>query len=448
MEINLFIDKLFENANASGLLEFEAYYSEGESFSFKIYNGQIDDYKNSLGKGLSFRAIYNGRMGYSFTENFDESSIPLLIKELIGNASVLETSDKEFIYEGAKEYDKRENFKGLLDNYDASYKIDQLILLEKLAKEYDKRVHSVNYCMYGEGVGKRVIRNSKGLHLENKDDGAHVYLSVVLKEGDETKTGYSLKYFSNFSEFSPEECAKEAVERALSLLGSKSLKSGKYDIIIKNEAFVDLMDAMGGIFSAEAVDKGLSKFKDRISQKVSSEKISIIDNPLMENGIFKTFDDEGVPTKEKYLIKNGILETYLHSLKTANKFNVTPTGNGQKASYKSSVIVGTYNFYIESGDKSFDSLVKDLNNGIILIEFDGLHAGLNSISGDFSLSTRGYKVENGKITNAVNEITLAGNYFDLLLNCEELSNDLKFSYPFGKAGSPSLLFRNLDVSGE
>lgn len=448
MEINLFIDKLFENAKSVGLEEFEAYYSEGESFSFKVYNGKVDDYKNSLGKGLSFRGIYNGRMGYSFTENFDESSISLLVNELIGNASVLETSDKEFIYEGAKEYDTRENFKGLLDNFDSSYKIDSLILLEKMAKDYDTRVHSVNYCMYGEGIGKRVIRNSKGLHLENKDDGAHVYLSVVLKDGNETKTGYSLKYFSDFSEFSPKECAREAVERAISLLGSKSLKSGKYDLIIKNEAFVDLMDSMSSIFSAEAVDKGLSKFKDKISQKVSSEKISIIDNPLMEKGIFKTFDDEGVPTKEKYLIKNGILQTYLHSLKTANKFAVTPTGNGQKSSYKSSVVVGAYNFYIESGSKSFDNLLDDLNNGIILIEFDGLHAGLNGISGDFSLSTRGYEVQNGKIIGAVNEITLAGNYFDLLLNCEDLANDLKFSYPFGKAGSPSLLFRNLDISGE
>ncbi len=104
MEINKFIDELFRIAKENGLSEFEVYYSEGESFSVKIYNGQVDDYKNSLGKGLSFRGIYNGRMGYSFTENFDESTLKLLVEELISNASILETEDKEFIFEGAKEY--------------------------------------------------------------------------------------------------------------------------------------------------------------------------------------------------------------------------------------------------------------------------------------------------------------------------------------------------------
>jgi len=320
--------------------------------------------------------------------------------------------------------------------------------METLAKNYDKRVDSVNYCMYGEGTGKRVIRNSKGLNLENDDDGAHVYLSVVIKDGNETKTGYSLKHFTDFNSFQPKEAAEEAVERALSLLYSKSLSSGKYDVIIKNEAFVDLMDAMSGIFSAEVVDKGLSKLKDKIGEKVASEKITIIDNPLMEDGIFKTFDDEGVSTKEKILIENGILKTYLHSLKTANKFGVEPTGNGQKGSYKSSVVVGAYNFYIQPGNISYESLLKKMNNGLVLIEFDGIHAGLNGISGDFSLSTRGYLVENGIICGAINEITLAANYFDLLLNLEEIGNDLKFSYPFGKAGSPSILFRKIDIAGK
>lgn len=448
MEVNLFIDKLFLVAKEKGLEEFEVYYSQGESFSIKIYNGAVDDYKNSSGNGLSFRGIYKGKMGYSYTENFSQDSIELLVNELISNADVLESSDKEFIYKGAESYDKRSNFKGLLENVETKEKIDAVIKMEKSAKEYDSRVNSVNYCMYGEGIGKRIIRNSNGLNLENNDDGAHAYINVVIKDGEETKTGYSLRSFKDFSEFNPQELAKEAVERALSLLGSKSIKSGKYDVIIKNEAFVDLLEVMGGIFSAEAIDKGMSKLKDKIGSKIASDKITLIDNPLMESGIWKTFDDEGVPTKEKTLVENGILKTYLHSLKTAHKFGVEPTGNGQKASYKSSVVVGSYNFYIKSGEVSYDELLKKLGNGVVLIEFDGLHAGLNGISGDFSLSTRGYLVEDGKIVGSVNEITLAANYFDLLLNLEELGSDLKFAYPFGNAGSPSILFRDLDIAGE
>lgn len=449
MDINLFIDKVFDLAKENGLAEYEAYYSEGNSFSVKIYNGDIDDYKDSSSNGLSFRAIYNGKMGYSYTENFDESSIKLLVEELIDNAKILENEDLEFIFEGAKEYSKESAYKGTLADVDVTKKIEAAILMEKTAKDLDKRVDSVNYCMFGEGKGKRVIRNSKGLKLENIDDGAYAYISVVVKDGEETRTGYALKSFREFHEFDPQALAAEAVERAVSLIGAICVKSGKYDVIIKNDNFGNLLEAMTGAFSADVVDKGLSKFKGKLGELVANKNLNIIDNPFMADGVFKTFDDEGVPTKDKVVIENGVLKTYLHNLKTAYKSGVESTGNGQKGSYKSSISIAPYNFYIKNGNKPFDELTKDLGNGLILTDFDGLHSGLNSISGDFSLSTRGYRVENGQIVGAVNEITIAANFFELLLNVEEIGNDLKFGFPSGSnIGSPSMLFRNLSIAGE
>lgn len=449
MNINLFIDKLFEFALENGIKEFEAFYAEGSSFSVKIFNGIVDDYKNSSSNGLSFRGIYNDRMGYSYTENFSEDSIELLVKELIDNATILENDDKEFIYEGAKEYKVIDFVENSLSKLETSKKIEAAIEMERLAKELDKRVNSVNHCLFGEGFGKRVIRNSKGLHLENSDDGAYAYINVVVKDGDETRTGFALKSFKNFEEFNPKKLAKEAVDRAISLLGSKSVKSGEYDVIIENEAFGDLLQTMSGIFSAEAVDKGLSRFKGKLGEVVANNKINLVDNPFMVEGVYKTFDDEGVPTEEKTIIENGILKTFLHNLKTANKNNLKSTGNGQKASYKSSVGIAPYNFYIKEGEVEFKELVRKMSDGLILIEFDGLHSGLNAVSGDFSLSTRGYRVENGEIVGAINEITLAANFFDLLLNVEEIGKDLKFGFPGGtRIGSPSMLFRKLSIAGE
>ena len=449
MNINFFIDKLFKLAIEKGLKEFEAFYAEGNSFSVKVFNGNVDDYKNSSGNGLSFRGIYNGKMGYSYTENFSEDSIELLVKELIDNATILENDDKEFIYEGAKEYKDGNFIDSTLIKVETSKKIEAAIEMEKLAKEQDERVSSVNHCLFGEGFGKRIIRNSKGLHLEDSDDGAYAYINVVVKNEDETRTGFALKAFKNFDEFNPRELAKEAVDRAISLLGSKSIPSGQYDVIIKNEAFSDLLQAMSGIFSADAVDKGLSRFKGKLNEVVASSKISLIDNPFMSEGVYKTFDDEGVPTEEKTIIEKGILRSFLHNLKTANKNNLKSTGNGQKASYKSSVGIAPYNFYIKEGEVEFKELLKKMNNGLMLIEFDGLHSGLNAVSGDFSLSTRGYKVENGEIIGAINEITLAANFFDLLLNVEEVAKDLKFGFPGGtRIGSPSILFKKLSIAGE
>ena len=134
MEIKLFIDELFKEAQKRGLKEYEIFYSEGKSFSVKIYNGEIDDYKNSSSTGLSFRAIYKERMGYSYTENFSEDSINLLIDELIGNATIIESTDKETIFKGSNNYHKSLEIVNNLSNKDISEKIDIALKMEKLAK--------------------------------------------------------------------------------------------------------------------------------------------------------------------------------------------------------------------------------------------------------------------------------------------------------------------------
>ncbi len=450
MNIEKFIENLFAKASERGLNDYEAYYSSGKSFSVKIYDGQIDDYNNANGLGLSFRAIYDGQMGYSYTENFDESSIDILIDELIDNASTLERDSQEEIFAGSPSYLNINNYKGSLEGVEVNKKIDFAKRLEEEAKLLDERVVSVNYCLYGEGIGERIIVNSKGLKLHDKGDDAYAYVAVVVREGEDTKTGSAFKISQNFEDFDPKDLAKEAVEEAISLLGSKPVKSGEYDVIFRNKTFASLLGAMSGVFSAEAVEKGLSKFADKIGEKVAKNGINIIDNPHLEDGgSTKAFDDEGVATKVKKVIEDGVLKTYLHNLKTSKKAGVESTGNGQKGSYKGDINIAPFNFYLEPHSLNLDELLKKMDTGLLLIEFGGLHSGLNSISGDFSLLTGGYYVEGGKIVRPVNQITVAGNYFDILKNIDTVGSDLKFKMPgTSTIGSPSVLVRNMKIAGE
>ena len=95
---------------------------------------------------------------------------------------------------------------------------------------------------------------------------------------------------------------------------------------------------------------------------------------------------------------------------------------------------------------SFDSLAKAINDGIYITEVQGLHAGLNDISGDFSLSASGFLIKDGDISTAVHELTIAGNFFDLLHHIKGIGNDLDFGA--SSFGSPSLWIDSLRVSGE
>ncbi|PKM70556.1 MAG: TldD/PmbA family protein, partial [Firmicutes bacterium HGW-Firmicutes-18] len=151
----------------------------------------------------------------------------------------------------------------------------------------------------------------------------------------------------------------------------------------------------------------------------------------------------------KKVIENGILKTYLHNQKTAEKDGVSSTGNASRGSYKSTIGISPSNFFIENGTYTLDEMVESIDNGLLLIELQGLHSGLNSVSGDFSLSCFGYLIENGKKSKPVNQITVSGNFFDMIKSIEMIGNDLRFGLPAGSYfGAPSLKISELSIAGK
>ena len=450
MDRKRLIQKLFEKGKEAGITNMEVYIENGKQLSLKVFNKEIDSYSVSENEGLSFRGLYNEKMGYAYTEKVDETSIDLLINEAIENAQIIDSEDKEEIFEGSKEYKEVNNYNPDFENVSASDKITLTKRLEEEALKLDNRVKKVQYCMYGDGYGEIIIANTKGLELQDKGNLAYVYISVLAQEQDDFKTGSSYRASNNINDFNIEDIAREAVEEAISLLGAKSIPSGEYPVVLRNDASADLLEAFAGIFSAEAVQKNLSLLKDKINQKVASSRITIIDDPFMPNGMAsKSFDGEGAACKYKEIIHKGVLKTYLYNLKTAQKDGVETTGNASKGSYKSSIDISPTNMYIQKGEESFNSLIGDIDKGLLIINLEGLHSGLNTVSGDFSLSASGFLIEQGKITRPVNQITIAGNYFELLKNIDTVANDLKFGLPEGAyIGSPSIKINKLAVEGE
>ncbi|WP_313346184.1 TldD/PmbA family protein [Sedimentibacter sp.] len=450
MDKKSLIEKIFNEGKKQGLGDMEVYYSSGRSLSLKVFKKELDGYSLSESEGISLRGVYNGKMGYSYSEKVDESSIELLVRNVIENATIIDSDDEEYIYEGSKEYREIKIFNEALEKVEESDKIKFVKQLEFEALSLDKRVESVDSCVYGDGYGEAIISNTKGLYLHDKSNIAYTYVQVVAKEGNDIKTGLAYRTGNDFSKFDPKEIAKEAVDEATALLGAKSVKSGDYPIIIRNNAAADLLESFSSIFSAENVQKDLSLLKGKLGQKIGSDKFTLIDDPYLKEGLSsKSFDGEGVACKYKKVIDKGVLKTYLHNLKTAKKDGIETTGNASKGSYKSSIDISPSNFYVEKGEKTLDEMISEIGSGIMITELQGLHSGLNSISGDFSLAALGYEIKDGKIIGPVEQITVAGNYFEMIKNIEDVGSDLKFGLP-GEAyiGSPSLKIKKLAIAGE
>lgn len=445
MNIYKLKDILFAKAKEKGFSDCEIYYSESSSFKVSVYKGKIEKYQNSQSGGYCFRGMYNGKMGYYFSENIDTDDVDFVIENAAANADILSGEDEEFIFEGSENYADIKTFDEKLADMTTEEKINAALEMEKTAEGYDKRI-IVNNAVVVTCENYIYIANTKGLNLDEKSNCIMALTEAMAEENGETKEKGELWLGSSLSDFDPKSIARKAAKKVIAALGGKPVKSGHKQVIIQNETFADIFSCFSSNFYAENVQRGFSLLKDKIDNKIADENITIWDNPLIEGGyVTRTFDCEGVATFSKKVVDKGILKTYLYNLKSAAKDNKKSTGNGFKAGFKGTVSTSATNFYIENGKMSIEELASEVNDGILITDVAGLHSGVNAISGDFSVAAEGFRIEDGKITVPVNQITIAGNFYEILNKVKCLGNDLKFN---GSAvGSPSVLINDISVAG-
>lgn len=450
MTYEAFKETLFKQASEYGFSDYELYSTASDSFSVKIFGGEISEYKNTDSVGLSFRGTYEGRVGYAYTEKMDESVISGLIENAAGNAQIIEEKEIEKLYPGDPVYPEVHNFNPALEGVTAADKIERALAMEKFAYSLDPRVKSVDYCVLGTENGATRIANSYGLQVSDQANFAYAYIVARVEENGVTKNGFDYWHGNDFSLFAYEDIARTAVERALSYLGASSLSSGDYPVMFNNDAAGDLFSTFAGIFYAENAQKGFSLLKDRQGEVIANPLVTLRDDGVCVKSFGSTaFDSEGVATQNKAVIENGVLKTLLYNTKSAAKDGVKSTGNGFKPSFRSAVGTACTNFYLVPSETSPEQIITGLESGVLLTELAGLHSGANTISGDFSLSADGFLIENGRISRPLEQITVAGNFYDMLQKIAAIGSDLRFNMPSssGTFGMPSFLTHGLRISG-
>ena len=447
MTIDQFIQALLDEALKAGIEAAEIYLSSGDRFKAMCVKGEITNYTVNATRGLSLRGLYQGKMGYAATEAFDEAAVAQLVEAVKESASLTEDEDVQEIYPGDKEYPQADNYNPALDQVDEGRKLALIQEIEKKALALDERITALNYNMISTSSGETRIVNSYGLNLKHRDNMAVCYVSATAKEGDRVSTGSGFKVTRNFEEMDADAIAKEAVDEALFMLKAAPVPSGAYRAIIEAKCMPDMLGAFDGVFSAESAQKGLSLLAGKEGEMIAAEAVTLMDDPLLPGGLAsQPFDAEGVATRTKAVIEKGKLTTLLHNLKTARKAGVKTTGNAAKAGYAGAVNVSPSNFFLAPGEKTLAQLMADMGDGLVITDVSGLHAGANAISGDFSLIAQGYTVKNGKKDAPVEQITVAGNFYQLLKNIRAVGSDLLF--PGSSIGSPSVDVGEISVAGK
>lgn len=448
MDFKDFSDKVFQKSMTK-FDEAELYRIDSETKKIGIFNGELDKYGFSNTSGISLRGIRAGSPGYSYTEAIDDKSIDILIEGALGSAEDVESDSVLSLTEGGLIYPSLPDNNGKFSDLTTDDKIEIMLKLEKSTISRDERIKTVQECLYQEFGSSRSILNNKGVDLNYQSKGGFAYISVVAKQENDTKTGASFRIFRDPGSLDIEDMADEAASEALSMLGASPVDSGMYPVVLRFNVFAEILEAFFPVFAADNVQKGLSGLKGKLETVIATKNITIWDDPFHEDGFSGTpFDDEGIPTFKKLIIEKGVLKTFLYNLRSASKEGKESTGNGFRTSYKAAVGISPTNVYLEPGDSSLEDLLKKADDGIFITSVAGLHSGLDTVSGDFSVQAMGYRIKNGVKGKPVNGITISGNFFKVLESIESIGSDLRFTLPGnGHFGSPSILVRGASISG-
>lgn len=433
--------EIFELAAKKGIEALQLYVTTAKAISISLYESQIDNYEINLNTKLVAKGIYRGKMTSVSVENVDKNTPKMLIDELIRNARVITSKDEVFIYEGSKEYGKVNTYNDELNKIPLEEKINKLYEIDKKIREKDPDIKDVASIFYSESSSELEIINSKGLHLSSKSNSFQCGAELIKEYDGNSESGYYYIVENDFNKLDVDKIVNKALDEVNSRLGGKPCKTGNYDIVLASEVASSLLSVVLSGLTYEEISKNRSYLKDKLGQKVFGDNITIFEDPLDPKSLASSsFDAEGVATQYKVLVDKGVINSYVYNLKNAKKANVLPTGNGFGNGE------GFVNATLKGEDHSLNDLCELVNNGLYISELDGLHSGLDPISGKFSLKAGGRMIENGHLTKAIKLITIAGNVYDMFNNVLAIGNDLE-EVQHNSIKSPSVIFKNISVSG-
>lgn len=448
MNFTEFKEAVIRAAAGEDITGYELYYQVGESIGTDAFRHEIRSFSSSVDGGVCLRLIKNGKMGYASTEALSEEEARSLVRRAVDNAETVEAEEPVFLGMPGETYTEPKVRAQTMPKPE-ELTACALNSQEKLYAEDPAVTDGCETEVFAE-KSTIAICNSNGLDLRHESTIVGFFSEAVVEKDGEKADDYAVR-IGDLSDKAVADAVAECVGSAKKKLGGEPAPTGSYPVVFSPAAMKDLLATFSSDFSAENVRKGLSPLKNKEGCRIAPPLVTLVDDPFCEKNPMQIgFDAEGSATRRKNVIENGVLNTLLYDLKNAALAGKKTTANASKLNYRAPVTIRPFTFYLAPGDKSEDDLLREAENGVYIDSLGGLHAGANAVTGDFSLQSAGFLIEDGKLTKPVKSFTVAGNFFTLLENVRAVADNMKVPRPFSTTayGSPSVLVDGLTVAGK
>lgn len=427
--------QLLERARRAGISTLEASASAGEGLSVTVRKGESETVEHQRDKGLAVTVYDGGRKGTATTSDFSSAALEETLSAARDIAALAEPDPHAGL--AAPEY-----LAGTVPDLDLDHPwdidADGAIALalecERAALAAEPTIRQSDGCSVNRYRGTRAYANSHGFCAAYRGSRHSVSAVMIAADDGGMQRGY---WYDTARDASTLEDAAligaTAARRTVARLGARKIPTTKLPVLFEARVASSLIGHLLSAVSGGAQYRKASFLLDALGEAVLPRTISLVERPHLPRALGSApFDDDGLPTSEKAIVRDGRLETYLLSAYAARRLGREPTGNAG----------GVHNLSVTHGERDFDALVASLDRALVVTDLMGF--GVNSVTGDYSRGANGFLVEQGEIAHAVEEITVAGNLKRLLLDIAEVGADVDHR---GNVLTGSILIGEMSIAG-
>ncbi|MCW9024138.1 MAG: metalloprotease PmbA [Gammaproteobacteria bacterium] len=430
------VTDMLAEAKRLGASAAEAGVSVEAGLSVNVRLGEVETIEHNRDKGLGVTVYFGNRKGSASTSDFS----PQAIRESVKAACDIARYTEEDQYAGLADAEQMATDIPDLDLYHHwSLSAEQAIELAKesedVARAYDERISNSEGAGVSSHDGVRVYGNSHGFLGSYPSSRHSLGVTVIAQSGDSMQRDHWYTISRDPMQLeSAESVGQRAALRTVRRLDGRKLSTCQLPVIFEADVARGLLGHFLRAANGTAQYRKASFLTDHLEQAIFPERFYIDERPHLKGALGSApFDNEGVATYPRDLIRDGLMKSYILDSYSARRLGMQTTGNAG----------GSHNIYISNDELNAEQLLNKMDKGILVTEVMG--QGVNIVTGDYSRGASGFWVENGELQYPVEEFTLAGNLKDMYMNLQAVGSDVDIR---GNICTGSWLIENMTIAGE
>ena len=439
--------EILATARAEGASAGDVMMVESESFFVTVRLSEVEKISQAQEKRLGLRLFFGSSSASASTSDVSKTSVERLIEATCKMARATARDE----YSGlpapgdlAVSLPDLDLFDGEARSLTVEEKTRLALATEKAALDFDPCMTNSEGAEFSSQFGRVIYANSHDFAGEYR--GSTFSLSVVpvaARDGSMQRDYWysSQRKFSRLA--SPQSVGRRAAERALRRLGARKIKTREVPVVFEPEIAASLLRQLSAALSGYSLYKGASFLMGRLGARIASEQVTVLDDGVIPGALgSRPFDAEGLPTRKKTVVENGVLQSYLLDTYSGRKLGLPATGNASRSVGEPPGVAPT-NFYLSPGPYAPEQIIASVEEGFYVTELIGF--GVNLVTGDYSRGAAGLWIDKGELAYPVEEVTIAGNLKEILLNIEMVGNDLEMR---DRISAPTIKISRMTVAGD